>query len=470
MSKLSTTFPSTIESCHELLARFTELTEQLVVRVEKLEKENRELRERLNTNSDNSSLPPSKSHKKKKAPLKGSSRKSGGQEGHKGHFRELVPAEQVDERIVCPAPVHCECGGTIEMEQDVQVHQVHELPVQKLHVTEYVLEKGRCNCCRRRMKGSLPSGVTMGITGPRLTAFLLHMVSRYQLSRRELLELLKEQFNFRLGLGTLFNKQKLANKILEKPVAEILETVRESPCVNMDETGHNRDGKKQWLWGILGEDAAFFKVHKSRGKKVIAQLMEDYNGIVISDRYAGYNHFPSCQRQICWAHLKRDFTRISEKSDAVIARLGKNLLECKTQLFECWHAFRKGTLSRWRLTQETAPIRKRVGELLEQGSYTDPALGITRFCKNLLQYFQALWTFLETENVEPTNNHAERGLRQAVIWRKKYFGTRSDYGSEFVGNILSFSTTCRLKSQNAFHELTAIIGNWFSQTSAANFA
>jgi transposase len=470
MSKSSSlSLPESIEKCHELLIHFMEVTEKLLVRVEKLEQENQQLKERLNINSDNSSLPPSKSLKKKKSTGKASGKKSGGQQGHKGHFRELLPAEKVDAIVVCPVASHCDCGGRISKEQDAQIHQVYELPVQKLHVTEYVLEKGRCICCRRRIKGSLPSGVTMGITGSRLTAFLLHMVARYQLSRRELQELLKEQFNFRLSLGTVFNKQKLANRILEKPVGEILKKIRENPCTNMDETGHNRDGKKQWLWGAMSNDAAFFRVDKSRGKKVISEIMGDYKGIIISDRYAGYNHFQSSQRQLCWAHLKRDFTRVSEKSNPLIARLGKNLLDCKKQLFERWHAFRNGDLNRQQLQQDTQAIRKRTGELLEQGSYTDPALGITRFCKNLLHYFGALWTFLEAENVEPTNNHAERGLRQAVIWRKKYFGTRSDYGSEFVGKILSFNTTCKLQSQNAFHQLTQVIDNWFNQKTVINF-
>jgi transposase len=230
----------------------------------------------------------------------------------------------------------------------------------------------------------------------------------------------------------------------------------------MDETGHRRDGLSQWLWGVMSAQAAFFSVEKSRGKKVIAQLMDDFNQIVTSDRYAAYNYFDSDKRQVCWAHLKRDFTKLSEKKDGVVSRIGANLLQCQTDLFEQWHHYKQGHMHRDELIRKTASIRRRVGEYLEQGTYTDPQLKIVRFCKNLLDSFTALWTFLFNEAVEPTNNHAERCLRQAVIWRKKYFGTRSDYGSEFVARTMSLITTCKLQSKSSFEALTQIVDSYFS--------
>ncbi|KTD14628.1 Transposase IS66 family protein [Legionella gratiana] len=100
---------------------------------------------------------------------------------------------------------------------------------------------------------------------------------------------------------------------------------------------------------------------------------------------------------------------------------------------------------------------------LEQGTYTDPKLKIVRFCKNLLEHFSALWTFLFIQGVEPTNNHAERCLRPAVIWRKKSFGTRSDYGSDYVAKTMSFIMTCKLQARNSFEflkeSMTALFEN-----------
>ncbi|KTD37258.1 IS66 family transposase [Legionella oakridgensis] len=458
--------PSTIEDCHQRIKQLVEITEVLIVRVEKLELENRELKERLNNNSSNSSLPSSQDFKKKKQKkTKPNTNKGGGQRGHKGHFRKLLELNDIDDLVVCRLPPRCICGGNIQLKEDLVRHQVHELPKVNLHVTEYQLEKGVCRCCGTNQVAALPAGVTWGITGPYLTSFMSHLTSKYKLSRRELQEFLKEHYDFKISLGSVFNKQKLINNALEKLVAELLKEIKQSSCVHMDETGHRRDGTSQWLWGIMSATTAFFSIEKSRGKKVICALMGDFNNIVTSDRYAAYNYFESDKRQTCWAHLKRDFTKLSEKKEVVVARIGKELLIYQSKLFERWHNFKQGHISREELIRETGHIRTHVGELLEQGSYADPKLKIARFCKNLLENFTALWTFIFYEGVEPTNNHAERCLRPAVIWRKKYFGTRSNYGSEFVARTISLITTWKLQSKNAFETLSKIVEEHFNASS-----
>lgn len=102
---------------------------------------------------------------------------------------------------------------------------------------------------------------------------------------------------------------------MEKPVSELLPLVKKSGSVHSDETGHSRDGKNYWMWGFISNTAAFFSIHASRGKKVLRAMMGDFKQILISDRYAAYNIFESSKRQLCWAHLKRDFTKLSEKDD-----------------------------------------------------------------------------------------------------------------------------------------------------------
>lgn len=454
--------PNTIEECHVIIRLLLNKLDEFSLRITALEAENRDLKERLNINSSNSSLPPSKSLKKKKNTRKTSGKKAGGQSGHKGHYRKLLPIEQVDFTQNCPLPEHCECGGKIKTLPDVVRHQVYELPVLKLDVTEYQLERGCCDTCRCKKVASLPEGVTWGITGSRLTAFMSELTAKYGLSRSELKLFLKKQLNFSLSKGTIFNKQKIVNAALQAPVEALLPIVKESISVNADETGHNRDGKREWLWGFISPVAAYFLIHASRGKKVLRQMMGDFENIVISDRYVAYTIFDSSQRQVCWAHLKRDFTKLSEKKDKIIARIGKNLLECESSLFEIWHQFKFGVITRGELEEEAEPIRQRVYYLLKQGSYTDPVLKAVGFCKNLLGYFDALWTFLEIEGVEPTNNHAERSLRPFVIWRKKYFCTRSDYGSEFIARIASIITTCKLNGKSSFEFLATLLDNHFS--------
>lgn len=472
-------FPDTIEECHQLIRLLMNTLDDLSRRFEIIEAENKklkiecaDLKEHLNNNSSNSSLRPSSDFKKKKKKnnRQSSGKKGGGQPGHKGHHRELLPTDQVDFFLNCALPESCLCGGKIKSSGDYIRHQVHELPILKLNVTEYHLHKGCCENCRSNHIASLPTGVTWGITGPRLTGFMSDLITKYGLSRREQKAFLSEHFNFNISLGTVFNKQKIVNAAMESPVAELLPIVKESISVHSDETGHNRDGKNQWMWGFISNTAAHFSIHASRGKKVLRAMMSDFKNIVVSDRYAAYNIFDSSQRQLCWAHLKRDFTKLSEKENKIIARIGKNLLESESALFKIWHEFKSEKISRDELLRQTKPIRQHIGELLEQGSYTDPILKAARFCKNLLQNFNALWTFLDTDNVEPTNNHAERSLRPSVIWRKKYFCTRSDYGTEYVARSASINMTCRLQKKSSFEFLSILMKNYFSNLNTSVYS
>jgi transposase len=472
--KCMDTLPTTIEECHQVIRLLLNKLDDISKRLDVLETENKALRlenaqlkERLNNNSSNSSLPPSKSLKKKKNNRQSSGKTSGGQKGHKGHFRELLPTNQVDFIENCQVPTYCLCGGKIKLSGDYMRHQVHELPILKLHVTEYQLQKGCCEHCDQKHIASLPTGITWGMTGSRLTSFMSDLVTRFGLSRREQRLFLEEHFQFRISLGTVFNKQKIVNAAMEAPVAELLPIVKESSSVHSDETGHNRDGKNHWMWGFISKTAAFFSIHASRGKKVLCAMMGDFKNIVVSDRYAAYNMFDSSQRQICWAHLKRDFTKLSEKDNKIIARIGKHLLRCESDLFKIWHEFKAGRILRYELLCETQSIRQQIGELLEQGSYTDPKLRTARFCKNLLGNFNALWTFLEYDDVEPTNNHAERSLRPSVIWRKKYFFTRSDYGTEYVARSASINVTCKLQKKSSFNFLCTLLQNHFSGISTS---
>lgn len=470
MSKIPLTIelPNTIEECHQVIRLLLSTLHDLSKRVEMLEIENRDLKERLNNNSSNSSLPPSKSFKKNKNNREPSGKKSGGQPGHKGHHRALLSPDQIDFFQHCPLQNNCLCGGEIKPSGDYIPHQVYELPTLKLHVTEYQLQKGACQSCNRRHVASLPAGITWGITGSRLTAFMSDLTAEYGLSRSEQKAFLKNHFNFSISIGTVFNKQKIMNDAMASPVNALLPIVKEAICVNADETGHNRDGKNAWMWGFISNTAAHFSIHASRGKKVLRSMMGNFKNVLTSDRYAAYNIFDSDRRQICWAHLKRDFTKLSEKDDKIISRIGKNLLECVSNIFALWHDFKSEKITRYELQRLTKPIRSRTGELLEQATYTDPILKVSRSCKSILDKFDALWTFLEIHGVEPTNNHAERSLRPLVIWRKKYFCTRSDYGSEFVARSASIIATCKLNGKSPFEFLTTLMENYFAgkETSA----
>ena len=160
------------------------------------------------------------------------------------------------------------------------------------------------------------------------------------------------------------------------------------------------------------------------------------------------------RRQLCWAHLKREFLAISERGGAS-AEIGEGLLEKVKDIFEVWHELRTGSLSRAEFQQKMEPIQRRVVELLRAGAQCEQKR-TGRTCENLLKQEISLWTFVREAGVEPTNNDAERPLRWAVLWRRKSFGTQSETGSQFVERILTAITTLRQQQRGVMEYLTAV--------------
>ena len=167
----------------------------------------------------------------------------------------------------------------------------------------------------------------------------------------------------------------------------------------------------------------------------------------------GYNWIATICRQLCWAHLRRDFQALVDRGGES-ARIGQALLAQTRQLFDLWHRVRDGTLSRTDFQAAVRPIQAQVHDLLQEGA-TLALAKTSATCANILKLELALWTFVTVEGVEPTNNDAERPLRRAVLWRRRSFGTQSANGSQFVERILTTVTTLRLQHRNVLDYLTA---------------
>jgi transposase len=172
-----------------------------------------------------------------------------------------------------------------------------------------------------------------------------------------------------------------------------------------------------------------------------AAVLAEPKPIVISDRFPGYEWIGLGSRQICWAHLRRDFQAMIDRNGDG-AEVGRRLLWQSGKLFEPWHKARDGTIRRSTFLQTVAWLRPMVRLSLERGSGCDCAKTAAT-CGELLRLWDGLWTFTRVEGVEPTNNAAERALRHAVIWRRISGGTDSEAGSRFVEGMPSVVATCR---------------------------
>ena len=168
-----------------------------------------------------------------------------------------------------------------------------------------------------------------------------------------------------------------------------------------------------------------------------------------------YNWLAPMQRQLCWAHLIRDFTKISER-EGRSEEVGNKLLEYAQKMFHLWHLFVGGKLSRPELQSKMAPIRRSVESLLAEGMSCGHAT-TERTCKRILKMKEALWTFVDISGVEPTNNLAERTIRPYVLWRKASFGTQSERGNLFVERMMTVSATCKQQDRNVIDYVTEAI-------------
>ncbi|NEO27452.1 MAG: IS66 family transposase [Kamptonema sp. SIO4C4] len=428
------------------------------------------IEERLGVTSSNSSQPPSSDPPKpKKENSNQKKKKRGGQKGHKGFGRYLYEPKDCRE-VIKHQPKHCQhCHTQLRgglPEGNPYRHQIVEIPPVKLDVVEHQLHALSCPSCGKTTRASLPPEVAHQGYGERLRAIVGLLSGGYRLSHEKVKNLLWEVFSVRMSVGSINRIRKQISESLEESVEEARDYVKKSGITHVDETGwkqHNGDGqnrekKSSWLWVGHSDLVTVYQVSLNRGQKSAKDLLgEDYGGIVISDRYGAYNWIPLEQRQICWAHIKRDLKRISERK-GVSGEIGKALLKLQQRLFRWWYKVRDGTLSRPQFEELVVPLRQKFKKLLEEAaSWCDsrqektPLAKTARTCAALLKVEPALWTYVSHEGVEPTNNSAERSLRTAVIWRKLSFGSQSAQGSEFVARSLTVVQTLRRHGRAVTH-------------------
>jgi transposase len=298
-----------------------------------------------------------------------------------------------------------------------------------------------CPHCNTVTCGALPGGVPRTKFGPRLHAVLSVLTGAYRLSKRQAAQLCSDLLGLTISVGMIAKLERVTAAVLEQPVAELAERVKTAGTANVDETGWRENGCKAWLWVVVTAAGVVFRIVRSRAGAVAAGLLgEEPRPIVISDRFPAYEWIKLGSRQVCWAHLRRDFQAMIDR-DGDGAEVGRQLLWQSDKLFESWHKVRDGTIRRSTFLQTVAWLRPMVRLSLGRGSGCGCAKTAAT-CGELLRLWDCLWTFTRVEGVEPTNNAAERALRHAVIWRRISGGTDSEAGSRFVERMLSVVATC----------------------------
>ena len=280
----------------------------------------------------------------------------------------------------CQAPLPAEPGPG---DPEPTWHQVAELPELAANITEHQGHARTCTCCGHLNRGEIPPEIRAHVIGPRLAAVMSYLTGRHHISRRGVEEIVETVFEVPTSLGSVSALEGETSAALASPYQEVQEAVREAPVKNTDETSWKEKGKKRWLWSAATATAALFVIHLRRNFAGLQALLgEAITGIVCSDRWSVYNKLPLNLRQICWAHLKRDFQKLVDRGGPAeaIGRVGLDVVEC---LFADWWAFRRGELDRPGLQARLDSIARELQGVLEQGCSCADSKAAT-FCANLL--------------------------------------------------------------------------------------
>lgn len=437
------------------IAAFQAQVAELRTLVAKQQEQIADLTARLNQNSGNSSQPPSadppsvRAQRPKPPP---SGRKRGGQPGHKGTTRCSFPPELVDQSFDLVPACCAACGAGLPSAPGPQdpapfVHHVADLPQKlKLTVHEWRLHARGCPRCGKRTWATLPPGVPRGNWGPGVQALASILSGYFRLSRRRVVEFYETLFGYAPCLGTLVALEAATVAALRPVVSQAERVVQQAPAVNVDETGWRKARDRPTLWVVVAGKLALFRIGRRDGAMFERLLPPEGDRVVTSDRYAVYGRVTVSRRQCCWAHLKRNFQALVDHGSPSGRAVGNWALAETRKLFHTCHEFQRGEITRFELQAKLQPVQAAFRSLLAMGSAAS-CPKTAGLCRSLKEAGEALWTFATREEVEPTNNAAERALRGAVLWRKSSFGHQSEAGREFVETMLTVGGSLRLQGR-----------------------
>lgn len=429
----------------------------LSVENERLRERVAELEQLLAQNSSNSSKPPSTDKPGSRPPRKSKNkqqRKRGGQPGHRGSHRVLLPPDQVT-HVVDHYPDQCEnCWKELPRiaDSDPERYQVTELPPIKPETTEHRGHAVTCSC-GHTTSGRIPDQVKASAFGPRLSSIMVMLTGVFQLGRRQVVQALADFFGVTISLGALSATEDRVSKAVQPAVDEAWKAAQQADVKHTDGTSWRQANLTLQLWTIATATVTVFKVLSDGTAEALKTLLGRIKGVLVSDRATALNFWAMKRRQICWAHLLRKFVSFSER-DGPTGDYGRVLLEYTGILFDYYRLWKGGEISGATFRQRMAPVRVQVEVVLERAAKAN-IRGLSGSCADILAHREALWTFVDNPQVEPTNNHAERELRRFVLWRRRSFGTQSERGNRFAERIMTVAHTARKQGKPVLAYLTA---------------
>lgn len=414
-----------------------------------LQKKLSKLEDKLSINSSNSGLPTSKEiYKIERKSRPKSGRKPGGQPGHKYSGYQFKTPDKIIN--VTPEEKLCKCGGNLVLSADYKAHQKIEIPQIKPYVTEYRLHTSCCKRCAQKYTTRLDN---YKLLGKNAESIITSLGGFFNNSKRDIQSILRQIFNLEISLGLISSSQARISEKLENKYNELVGLAEKSEYLHLDESSANNKGKKGWCWVAANKVVTVFKLLNSRSRKALEQFLPEYEGKVISDRYAVYNVYDNERRQICLAHLRRDFKRFAHSKNLSLSKVGENLIEIIDLVFATYNCFKREKIEKLYYLRRMRKIKKKMLYYLKRVSHLEECEQAKRVSGNILKSFDMMWLFVENAEIEPTNNFAERQIKHHVKYRKNSLFTWSERGNRFVERTKSIYATSKLRNLNPFREL-----------------
>lgn len=431
----------------ELEERLIELEERLIKalqRIQELDEENKKLKKRIEELEG-------KLNEKKvphfiKENIKTRKKKNGQKKGHEGCSRktpEIIDDEEYHKLEECP---HCQ-GHNLSDVQEITERTVTDIPEpQKAVTTKHKKERKYCRDCKKLVEVIVPDALPNSRFGLRLMLKIMFLKYRMRLPFELICEQLYEDHRIEVSRGELPHMLKKLAKYFGSYYEELRTELQKAKVRYIDETGRRVEGKNHQMWGFITETIAYYKIHKSRGHKVPKKVLgKKCKGVNVSDRWTSYytlnEKLEDCLMQICWTHVLEDSKELAQNfpEGKIIHRRLKRIFNDSNKL-----KGGKGT------EKDIQRFLKRMDKI-KQLQFKSPTC--YKFIKNLCtRDREHLFVFVTHEGVEPTNNHAERGLRSDVVIRKISGGNRSKQGARIHECLLSTMMTYKLQKKNLMRD------------------
>jgi transposase len=427
----------------ETIKRLQEQNEQLKLENELLKAKICELEARL-AQYENSHTPLSLRRSRNRKNDKDNKGKPGQKIGHKGVTRpNAVPDSQVEVASDRCPDCDAELGSPFRIETKI----IEEIPgPQPVMVTEYRIAHYICPCCLKEVVANDSCCPHKGKFGNNTIAQATLLKYEERLPHRKIQGALKRIYGLKISPATIFDLTHRAAEAVQSEYDEILNKIRGASILYVDETGIHVQGEKHWIWTLTTPSETFFVIRKSRGTKVLVEVLtRRFKGIIVCDGWKPYARFTK-QLQRCWAHLLRDSKDLSDNFEEAIP-LHKALKELYDSLIRdlendpppevrinLWHSTRE-TLQHW-IDKEYFTVK------------------VQKFIGKISNGFDYWFTFIINPGVEPTNNRAERALRPQVVLRKILGTLRNDKGTSIHERIMTTLTTWEQRGLNSLQMLT----------------